>query len=47
MKSDQEQCLEAGMDAHFTKPIQPELLLGALRDVAAGRFGAVAERKER
>ena len=46
MKSDEEQCLAAGMDAHFTKPIQPEVLLGALRDVAEGRFGAVAERKE-
>jgi signal transduction histidine kinase/AmiR/NasT family two-component response regulator len=46
MKSDEEECLAAGMDAHFTKPIQPEVLLGALRDVAEGRFGAVAEHKE-
>jgi PAS domain S-box-containing protein len=46
MKSDEEQCLAAGMDAHLTKPIQPEILLGALRDVAEGRFGPVAEHKE-
>jgi PAS domain S-box-containing protein len=45
-KSDEEQCLAAGMDAHFTKPIQPEVLLGALRDVAEGRYGAVVERKK-
>jgi PAS domain S-box-containing protein len=44
MKSDEEQCLAAGMDAHLTKPIQTEVLLGALRDVAAGKFRATADR---
>jgi PAS domain S-box-containing protein len=44
MKSDEEQCLAAGMDAHLTKPIQTEVLLGALREVAEGRFAAAAGR---
>jgi CheY-like chemotaxis protein len=46
-ESDKEQCLAAGMDMHLTKPIQTEILLGVLRDVAAGRFGAVAGRKQK
>jgi CheY-like chemotaxis protein len=44
MKSDEEQCLAAGMDAHLTKPIQTELLLGALREVAEGKFRSTADR---
>jgi PAS domain S-box-containing protein len=38
LKSDEEQCLAAGMDAHLTKPIKTEVLLGTLREVAAGKF---------
>ena len=38
LKSDAEQCLAAGMDAHLTKPLQVEKILRILRDVAAGKF---------
>jgi PAS domain S-box-containing protein len=34
-KSDEEQCLAAGMDAHLTKPIQTERLLDVLKGVVA------------
>jgi signal transduction histidine kinase/ligand-binding sensor domain-containing protein/AmiR/NasT family two-component response regulator len=46
LKSDEEQCLAAGMDAHFTKPLQPETLLRVLRDLAAGKFTPVSSRRE-
>jgi PAS domain S-box-containing protein len=37
-KQDEEQCLAAGMDRHFTKPIKPELLEAVLAEVASGEF---------
>jgi PAS domain S-box-containing protein len=40
MKSDEERCLAAGMDAHLTKPIQTDLFARALQDVADGKFSA-------
>ncbi|HZH02625.1 MAG TPA: response regulator, partial [Myxococcaceae bacterium] len=37
MRGDQELCLEAGMDAYVTKPIDPAVLLATLERVTAGR----------
>jgi CheY-like chemotaxis protein len=38
MTGDRERALEAGFDAYITKPIEPELFVGQIRDViAAGR----------
>jgi PAS domain S-box-containing protein len=39
-KSDEEQCMAAGMDLHLTKPLQAEKLLAALGAVAEGKFAA-------
>jgi two-component system, sensor histidine kinase and response regulator len=38
MKGDRERCLEAGMDGHIIKPLQPELLYAAIE----GRGASVA-----
>jgi PAS domain S-box-containing protein len=39
MDRDRERCLAAGMDRHLAKPIQIDLLLAVLGQVAAGGFG--------
>jgi CheY-like chemotaxis protein len=37
---DVRKCLEAGMDAHVAKPIDPQALFGAIREcVGTGRDG--------
>jgi PAS domain S-box-containing protein len=46
MKSDEEECLAAGMDAHLVKPIETEVLMGALRAVAEGKFRLTGAREE-
>jgi CheY-like chemotaxis protein len=38
LKSDEERCLEAGMDAYVSKPIQTNELLAAIERVAPSRF---------
>lgn len=38
LEHEKERCFAAGMDRHFTKPIQPDLLLAVLREIAAGTF---------
>ncbi len=43
LKRDQERCLAAGMDRHLSKPIQKELLLAVLRDIADGKLNCAAE----
>jgi len=43
-KSDQEMCVQAGMDGYLSKPIQIERLLAAIEEVRSGRFAAVPER---
>ena len=45
LKSDEEQCLAAGMDAHLTKPLIPETLQRWLREVAEGKFAGLASRR--
>jgi len=42
LHSDEEQCLAAGMDAHLTKPLEPETLSQLLRDLAEGKFAPPA-----
>ena len=44
-KRDEEQCLGAGMDAHLTKPIETEKLLGVLRDVSFGKFRVESKKR--
>lgn len=42
MKRDQERCLAAGMDRHLSKPIQKELLMAALQEIADRKFTRAA-----
>ncbi|MGC2657694.1 MAG: response regulator, partial [Bryobacteraceae bacterium] len=42
MERDKERCLAAGMDRHLTKPIQVDLLLSVLREIATGAFNTVS-----
>jgi CheY-like chemotaxis protein len=42
MKRDQERCLAAGMDRHLSKPIQKDLLLEVLQEVADGKLCCAA-----
>ena len=37
MAGDRERCLDAGMDAYVTKPLQPDTLLALLDELAGGR----------
>jgi CheY-like chemotaxis protein/anti-sigma regulatory factor (Ser/Thr protein kinase) len=37
MKRDQERCLAAGMDRHLSKPIEKDLLLQVLQEIADGK----------
>jgi two-component system sensor histidine kinase/response regulator len=37
IKGDQDRCLEAGMDAYLSKPIEPSLLYKAIRQFASGQ----------
>jgi PAS domain S-box-containing protein len=46
LKSDEEQCLAAGMDAHLTKPLNVEKLMGTLSAVAEGKYGSVVVNDE-
>jgi PAS domain S-box-containing protein len=38
MKRDQERCFAAGMDRHLSKPIQKELLMATLQEIANRKF---------
>jgi len=38
MKRDQERCLAAGMDRHLSKPIQKDVLLQVLQEIADGKL---------
>lgn len=38
MERDKERCFAAGMDRHLAKPIQTELLLAVLQEIAAGKL---------
>jgi signal transduction histidine kinase/ligand-binding sensor domain-containing protein/CheY-like chemotaxis protein len=42
MKRDQERCLAAGMDRHLSKPIQKDLLLEVLQEIAEGKLCCAA-----
>jgi signal transduction histidine kinase/ligand-binding sensor domain-containing protein/ActR/RegA family two-component response regulator len=42
MKRDQERCLAAGMDRHLSKPIEKDLLLEVLQEVADGKVRCAA-----
>ena len=44
MKSDRERCLEAGMDDYIAKPVDPEMLVNALRQWLNG--GRTAEKTD-
>jgi CheY-like chemotaxis protein len=44
LERDKELCLSAGMDRHLTKPIQMEVLLSVLEEVAAGTLGCAGVR---
>ncbi len=39
MQGDRDRCLEAGMDAYISKPIQPEEVFDAIDDVVAASRG--------
>ncbi|HEU0007253.1 MAG TPA: response regulator, partial [Terriglobia bacterium] len=39
LQGDRERCLEAGMDAYLSKPIQPEKLRDLVEDMASAPFG--------
>jgi CheY-like chemotaxis protein len=38
LRGDRERCLEAGMDAYLSKPIQPQQLRDLIEDVASASF---------